>query len=100
MHDRRQVLLGPSCRLRGPRRAKGVTCWTTVCLAFQPQVCRSHASAGVLGANMAAGMSDNIGTGSCRGRSIPKEEERRAIQTEPRQSGKLPSRLPSPPELP
>ena len=52
-----------------------MSCWMLVCLAFQPQVCRSRASAGVLGANVAAGMWDNI-PGSCRGRSIPKGRKR------------------------
>lgn len=75
MLDRRQVLLSPSCQVRGPRRAKGVSCWMPVSLAFQPQVCRSHASAGMLGANVAAGMWDTRAQAAAEADLFQKEEE-------------------------
>lgn len=76
MLDRRQVLLSPSCRVRGPRRTKGVSCWMLVCLAFQLQVCRSHARAEVLGANIAAGMWDNRAQAAAEADPFQKEKER------------------------
>lgn len=77
-----------------------MSCWMLVCLAFQPQVCRSRASAGVLGANVAAGMWDNI-PGSCRGRSIPKGRKRVSYpdRAQAEWEAAKQTALPPPPEL-